>query len=461
MKIYFNFNKYNNNIELLLKEIIKYFKDYKNLIIIFDNILSKEEYSFVNNIKDKINIFEYEIYIREFIEINENTLNILKNFFDKNIRLEMIGSWKNNKLLDDLNIVVEYMNNKEMYLSSYKNSINNKIQEKFKNFTINKFINLIKLYHFLYTKEISQKESKQIILYDEIKEFIEFLYININNGKITKISFRNNIIENYFNNFYIFYSNIFFYKEESKVVIKELLESEKGIKFERHIIFSIIIGNFTNNYIKVNINRIYCIEQFEKFKANDNILFYQMNSNAPMYDFAILIKNENYYILKVYQVSISKDEEDLEKLDKDKIKYDLSYFIEKVNRILNIEIKNFSFGIITSYQNYLNKKANTQLISNFCIKNKYELLLYDINDNKLYLNESYAQNEYHLKEKNSFEDINIHLFNFKNIFKNGYKIPKKYFIEKVKTSIIIENIKKSFSSISEEINPKLFINIKL
>ena len=146
MKIYFNFNKYNNNIELLLKEIIKYFKDYKNLIIIFDNILSKEEYSFVNNIKDKINIFEYEIYIREFIEINENTLNILKNFFDKNIRLEMIGSWKNNKLLDDLNIVVEYMNNKEMYLSSYKNSINNKIQEKFKNFTINKFNKVISFF---------------------------------------------------------------------------------------------------------------------------------------------------------------------------------------------------------------------------------------------------------------------------------------------------------------------------
>jgi hypothetical protein len=41
-----------------------------------------------------------------------------------------------------------------------------------------------------------------------------------------------------------------------------------------------------------------------------------------MFDFAILIKKENNYILKVSQVTFSKNEKDLVKLEEHKIKND-------------------------------------------------------------------------------------------------------------------------------------------
>ena len=68
------------------------------------------------------------------------------------------------------------------------------------------------------------------------------------------------------------------------------------------------------------------------------------------------------FILKVFQVSINKKKEDLEKLEFDKIEYDISYFIEKLCRILNIKIKIFTFGIITSFQVFKKQNLNVQVI---------------------------------------------------------------------------------------------------
>ena len=462
MKIYFNFNNYNDKLELLFEEIINYFKDdNNNLILIFDNIHSKEEYLFVKQIKDKIdnNIFNDEKrYIREFIEINESTLNILREFYEEKKRIEMIGNWKNKKLSNDLDIVVEFMNNKEKnYLSSYRKNIKQKISEIFKEYSFSKYLKIINLYYYLYNNKISQKEWTKIILSDELKDIVKFLYINISEGSLVQISFRNVIIEYYFNNFYIYYHNSLSFKENSKILNNELIESEKGFKFERQIIYSIIVGIFSLNYIRIKINRIYCVDKFKISNIeNNNILFYQMNSNAPLYDFAILIKiKDNNYILKVYQVSIFKSKEDLEKLEKNKIIFDLRYFIEKVIRIFKIKIEFFSFGIIIPYQNYKNNLENTELISNFCIKNKYELLLYDLNNNKLYINESKKQNKIDLKSIKFFDEIGYAKFKFTNIFKNGYKIPKKLYIEKVKTSLPENFIKNKISSFSEDVELKL------
>ena len=311
---------------------------------------------------------------------------------------------------------------------------------------------MVKLFYYL-----NEKENTKNINFDELKDFIEFLYINISNDKI-KIGFRNNIIESLFNNFYIYYHNIFF-NEESKHFLKELLESEKGYNFERQIIFSIIIGNYTNNYNRVNVNRIYCVEKFEKFINNKNILFHQIIPNAPIYDFAILIKNENGdYILKVYQISTNKNKDDLKKLEFNIIEYDLNYFIEKLYRIIGIEIKSFTFGIIASYQSYKNKNKNLQNISNFCIENKYEFLLYDIEQNTFFINKSKKKNEYNLTKAPSFEEINNSNFSLCKIFKKGCKISKKYYIEKIKPSSYEKYIEEAFNSLT---NNQFEIDFKL
>ena len=472
MKIYYDFNKYNNKYEQLFTDIINHFENDQNILIIFDNIHSKDEYELVKNIIEKANLLKKNVFIREIIEINENTLNILKYFLEKNKMIEMIGNWKNKKLKDDLNIIVELMDKKEKSLSNYKQKINQKLSELFKKYSINKYISLIKLFYYLYTNELSKHESKELILLDELRDFIDFLYLTISNGQLIKIEFRNKIIEYFFNNYYIYYHDIFF-NEQSKKFLKELLESEKGYNFERQIIFSIIIGNFSKFYKRVNVNRIYCVEKFEKFNLdkNINILFYQIIPNGPFYDFAILIRNKKgEFILKVFQVSISKKKEDLEKLEIDKIEFDISYFIEKLCRILNIKIKVFTFGIITSYQIFQKQNLNAQVISDFCFKNKYELLLYDIDLNNFYINRFFINKskgirENSLKKIESFEEINnSYTFKSLNIFKSDGKISKKFYIEKINPSPYVKLINKAFSLIpieskkNNEINEKIKLN---
>ena len=444
MKVYYNFTEYNNNLKLLLEDSINLFKNGENIYIIFDNIHSNEEYTFINYIKSDANIYEKNIIIREFIEINADTLKILKDFFEKNKMVEMFGKVEGKSLKDDLNIILEVIKNKKKSLKTYKEKMSNKLSLLFKDYSLKKYFNLVKLFYYLYSKDIIKN-----INFDELKDFIDFLFINIADDNV-KIGFRNKIIESLFNNFYIFYHDIFF-KEESKHFLKELLESEKSYNFERQIIFSIIIGKYANIYNRVNVNRIYCAEKFEKFINNKNILFYQIIPNAPIYDFAILIKNKNGdYILKVYQVSTNKNKDDLKKLEFNIIEYDLNYFIEKLYRIIGIEIKSFTFGIIASYQSYKNKNKNLQNISNFCIENKYEFLLYDIEQNTIFINQSEKENEYNLKETKSFEEINNFNFEPCNIFKEGCKIPKKFYIEKINPSSYKKFIKDVFNSLTDD-----------
>ena len=162
--------------------------------------------------------------------------------------------------------------------------------------------------------------------------------------------------------------------------------------------------------------------------------------------------------MKVYQVCINKSKDDLEKLEFNIIEYDLNYFIEKLYRIIGIEIKSFTFGIISSYQSYKNKNKNLQNISNFCIENKYEFLLYDIEQNTIFINESKEKNEYNLKKISSFEKINNFNFRISKIFKEGCKIPKKYNIEKIKPSSYEKYIEKAFNSLT---NNQFEIDFKL
>ena len=458
LKIYYDFNKYNNNLTLLFKDIVNCFKNDENIFIIFDDIHSDNQYSDIEKIKKNAELNQKDnILIREFIEINNENLPVLKKIVESNgIRnLKIIGTCENKTIYDDLNIIREFVKDNENYLSLYKKKIENKLDSLFKNYSVNKYLNLIKLFYYLNADKISKETLENIILLDEIKDFTEFLYIKIFKD-FAKIEFRNKIIEYYFNNYYNYYSNIFLL-EQSKKCIKQLLGSEQGYNFERHIIFSIIIGNMTNKYFRVNINKIYCLGKINTFKFKENIIFYQTIQNAPLYDFAVLIKNnEGKYILKVYQVSIYKPEEDLNKLYKLKIIYDLSYFIEKINTILNIEIEGFSFGIITSFEKYYDEKnKNGDLMFDFCQENDYEFLLYNIDKNTFYNFDKIVDK---FKKVKSFEEINLLLFKPIKIFKNDCNIYKKYYIEKINPIPAKKLITDTFDSIT---NKKLQIKLEL
>ena len=455
--IYYNFAKYDKDFETLLNEIIKKFNKNKQILIIFDNIKNKQHYSLVEDTRDKIDIVKNNhIFIREFIEINENTLSIIKRFFENEKAVKMVGKNENLYLKNDLKIIVGLMESKKNFLSNYNNFINDKLSEIFKDYSLSKYINLIKLFYFLYAKDISKETSNDIIFSNILKDFIDFLYIKIVDG-LVELNFRNRIIENFFQNYYILYHNIFC-MQQSKSFLKELLESEKAYNFERQIIFSIILGNLTSVYHRINIDRIYCAGKFPKFNFDKNILFYQNNCNSPLYDFGVLFKNEEGKpILKIFQVFINKSVENVEKLESEKIQFDLSYFIEKINRIFKIKIEHFSFGIIFSKNRYDKYKENNYIkfLKKYCLDNKYEFLLYDFENNKFYIDKSEIQDEDHFSEIKSFEGINSYFFKPIKIFRDKSQICKKYYIEKIKISHYITELKKINKYFDSKINLKL------
>ena len=457
MNVYYNFNYYNDKFEKLLEKIITNFSKSNKIFIIFDNIYNMEHYDMVEKIRKVIKVSENNhIFIRLFIQINKNTLDIIKDFFKTKSSVKTVGNCENKKLTDDLEIVKGSTENLKNFLINYRDKIDLKLREKFNIYSLNKYTNLIKLFYYLYIEDIDKELSEEIILSDILKDFIEFLYINIYEGCI-EIKFRNKIIENFFQNYYIYYYNIFS-KEQSKTFVKEILASEKGYNFERHIIFSVILGNLTNSYNRINIERIYCVGKFPKININKNILFYQTNSNAPFYDFSVLLKDkDDNYILKTFQAFINKTEEEIKKIDCDKIKYDLSYYIEKVNRALNIKIKGFTLGIILSKNRFDKKKEDKSVknIKNFCLKNNYEFILYDIDENKFFVDESRIKDQYDIKEIKSLEEIKTNYFKPIKIFKDGCKVYQKFYIEKIEKSLYQNHLKKIFKFFDGNINFKL------
>ena len=201
-KIYYEFNKYNKNLFLLFKDIINICGENKKLLIIFDNIHSMEQFSFVTKIKeDNKLILKMNIFTREFIQINKGTLTLLQSFIElkRTDLLKTIGNCENNTIYDDLNLVVGLQKNNKDYLIEYNNYLKNKLFHLFEDYSVNKYIQLIKLLYYLYTNQISKDILTYIMFLKEIKDFIEFLYIIIDGNKI-KIKFRNKIVEYYFNN---------------------------------------------------------------------------------------------------------------------------------------------------------------------------------------------------------------------------------------------------------------------
>lgn len=462
--IYFNFNNYDNQYDKLIKKIFQLFKNDEIILIIFDNIHSLSEYESVKNIKEKLKNElknKQNIFMKEFISINEDTLDIMKLFYEKKEKVEILGRGKSGKLKDDLGIIIEFMKDEKNYIGHYKEIIDDGLKTLLTGYSIEKNVKLIKLLYYVNNQQLNKEDFEEIIIRKDLKLFIKYLYINIDNNKIN-IEFRNNIIHSLFIYYFTFYYTQFNNSLSENCIIK-FLDSEKGFNFERNIIYSFLIGKFSSQFSKVNIQRLYCFGKCEDFSLNRNILFYQNIPNAPKYDFALLIQNnEKEYILKSYQVSIIKPEAALKELGNTLITYDLRYFCDKINRIKNIEIKYYSFGIIISYDSFKNRNKDVEIISNFCLTKNYEFLLYNIKDNKLYYNESISENSISLKEISTFEGLgdtylNIH----KPVIKNEAKIPQKYYIKKVIDTKYIENIKSIFKNTYKiDTNPLLIAKFK-
>ena len=142
----------------------------------------------------------------------------------------------------------------------------------------------------------------------------------------------------------------------------------------------------------------------EEYKGK-NILFIQKNKTAEIFDFGILINQNNQLIMKLYQITTKKSQSDLDKLDVDIIKLhcvNISKQLEKLGKIIK-----FSFGIITSYKCYKNKDVVYNLMKKDCQKKNFELIIYNIIEKIFYIENDKDKKLLPLENIYSINDINV------------------------------------------------------
>ena len=436
---YINFR----NIDYIIKSLIEFNrKNYEGekIFIILNNVNGEKNHVFINNIKNatKDEGTHHNFIIFSNIEDEYN----FKKFFEiyKNEGIKLI-------LLPNL---------------IFSESINNESDEINKLFSVYSpeiFTDLIKIFHF--TSFMNYKSAKNINDFSElniIEKYIKFFTLCVKNNLdetkpiIKDIKFKNKNIEE---KFLLQYENYFLNAIQTDENLKAVLNLNDGDFFEKLIILDIITGkikknnnNINDNFEKLEVGSLFGLEikelDLNKYKGK-NIIFIQKNKTAEIFDVGILFNQNNILIMKLYQISTKKSKEDLEKLDEDIIK------LHCININKNLEklgtIKKFSFGIITSYNCFKEKKDDYKLMKTHCKNNNFELLIYNIIEKKFYIEKEGEENTllpleniYSISDINnlvlpnydSFFQIKPRFITMKYLNRNYIDCFKKYFNENEK-----------------------------
>ena len=416
--------------------------------IIIDNIDTDENYKIIERLMHNDEI--KNIYIYGIINIDTN--------FGQEQFMKLY-----NKKSTERGFYVHYLNSNNSELVNKKDY---NVKKFFKD--IGKDINILKdflqlIYFKKYFNECTKNDNHFLMKY--IKYIKLIITEDINNCLfINDIEFKNeeikiNFIKNY-KDILISYLN----KNNDKI-IADLFSGLNSDLFEKQIILDIlldkIISDKERNFKELKVHTIYCMDldlkniDISQYKEKD-IIIIQDSKTGEVYDFGIIVNKK----VKLYQVSTNKSKEDLIMLEKNKIEFDCNYMM---NKYLNNfgDYSNFSFGIITStltfnnYSKLLKEEKNIlntpyYLMKEHCLKNNYELFIYDLIKHKIY------------KEDESNNLIECDLYKFNN--KNELKIPKLkeiytqspkkismkkfnkvYFVEKLKNTKLFSRLDKNES----------------
>ena len=388
-----------NLLQLLHQEIYKLYK----FKLYIDNVKSKFQFDVIKNFMDS---YEHNDALI-FIQLNINTLNTLSMVYKYNlIENREISS----SIIDDL----------EFYLpitfgltdeKKIENEYSDKLKTFFEKYNYETYLNLLNIKYLIDTKD-----SYYLNLIS-LGSFFEFLLVKPKKYRIKSICFRNNYIKEKFNDNYLRYITKF--KNIDKNIFHNITKLEEGIKFERQIIYDLITNNDKNNIIKVN--KIFSIEKFPEIHSTNNkeYLFMQDNSNAPYYDIAFLYYENGFNVLKCCQIGINKSADELKKLNKIFLLFDLYYFCQKLKNEKEIKVDKIELCIITTKNAYdeeklfLEKKIKLKdrkypdfnIMKKFCENNGFIFLIFDTKNSEFcrFNNEKLEKSD--LKYSNSQFDI--------------------------------------------------------
>ena len=412
----------------LIKNILNLiYQNFDEVYLIFDNIKNEYEFDTIINYLDSQSIKGY-VYI--YIQLNSKTLNLCNSYSEliKYLRLDFIHEPQN--IEDSL----------DNYINSFKKITQNQIIEEysqkiknfFKDYNCENYCLLLKFKYL-----ISSNDYLDLDLLKKISQFLPFIFVNTEKNKKYKIYFRNDSIKEIFNNNYLGYVYKLRNNENLKYIFPQVSKSEEGLNFEYQIIYDIITSN--PNVLIIKLKRIFSVDSFPIFNydINKNILFIQIDSNSPYYDFCFLIQNEGLNILKAYQIGINKGKDDLEKLNINFLLFDLYYFCQKLEIEKQIKTDKIELGLITTYyayKEYLNKEKklylNFEIMKKFCENNSFEFLIFNTNNSNFYkFNGNNLENTDIIQNSKYQYDV-IKIFNDTNIFQQSQKLYYNFKIEK-------------------------------
>jgi len=407
----------------IIKKIIEFIQiTYKQKLYIFlNNVNSKKEHGIIAKIMNIVepNDSHYFLIIGN-IEEEYNIKKFFNLYFQKYIKIIILNSiYGNNQ--DDLDI-----------------NIINEIKALFSAINITNFTDLIKLFNF--NEFMQYKQEKFEIDMSElffIKKYIKYINLIVDNNfssektKIIDINFKNKNIEN---EFLRQYENYALYFIESDKRLEEILNINDGELFESLIISDILTEKIIKNNNWLNLERIQVnslfgliIDEgfdFEKYKGK-NVLFTQKSKTGEIFDFAILINIKGSLIMKLFQISKNKSQDDFEKLDVDIIQLHCANIKKNLKKLG--EIKYFTFGIITSktnFDNYLNDKSKNseyKLMKEMCNKKNFELVIYNLKEKAFYFEEKIEESKDENNKNVNNEDNKLLLYDIIS-FNEIYKI---------------------------------------
>ncbi|WOX79443.1 isoleucine--tRNA ligase [Candidatus Shikimatogenerans bostrichidophilus] len=404
-----NINKIKNKFFNTLYNIFRFFYNYSKI----DNFNIKDKYKkkYIDYwILSKLNklLFKtykyYKLYNITYIARNiyNFVINDLSNWY---IRLSRKRFWKkkyDNDKISAYNIlyiclkkifkisypispfVMEYLN-KKLYYIEKKNKINIILQSfpKYKNKYINKSIENNMLYIKKYSSIILSLRKKKNI---KVRQPLNNVYIvkNKHNKKFLNNKEIINLLNNEVNIKNINFINI---NKINKYIKKKIKLNYKklGPKYKNNInnIYKLlnqltqkeiekfnkkkyIYLNIKNNKIKIKINEIFITHE----NINKNIIMYSNNNIIIILDIKITndLKNECFIRDFIRKIQILRKEK----------KY---YFTDKINIIINKNIKNYILKLFIKYYYIISKETLTNKIIYKNTNNKYFI---SYNNNKIY-----------------------------------------------------------------------------
>ena len=352
----------------------------KKFIIIFNNIINEKENNFIEKIIKKYTDSKFKFVICCPL-INDFTFNKFINAifspYDTYFPFKIYFDNLLEKEDKDIQLTKESNNLSDIeYVNSNEESI----------------YDLIRIFNFkqLFTNE---ENYKSLIF---LKNYIKYLNIKFDNEnkKIEDIFFKDKIMEKiFFNKYQNILENI---NSNNNLKFDNISEQPDGLGLEK-IIISTIIDKKTTNFEILKLKSIFGLRELEQKNnfnyESSNFFLKQTSLGAEMFDFGYKFQKQNKNYLKLTQITSDKNLDELEKISIERLIVQCSYLKKEFKEKKLGELNGISFSIIAPSRIATNEKTY-KLFINFCKINKYELILFDLNDKIFYKIENNIKENY-------------------------------------------------------------------